>query len=506
MRRLLSALAVLALLVAPARASETARHNVLSRMFTTNDWFGMPASSGDPFTCNAGAIRSMYYDTATDTVKFCNGSAWSGLGGVTSPVSGDYVWTGKATFGSAADAANSVRMGDTAGCIAFEGSSADASETLLCATNPTADVTFNTPNASAGTYSLLTTAAAVTVAQGGTGLATGTSGGVPYFSGSTTIASSGALTANALVKGGGAGVAPSASGITDDGTAVVSPSARTLTTGALGINGSTRVASTAKVDIWFNAPTGMFQTLDASNNLAPSQFNGLSVFFGSGLGNTQAGLFDASQNFFIGNGGTTGVANVPAAGKFAFVGASGSNAAGVRGVFQASASTGTATSGDLAFQRVPTTQSSGSTANTATDAFVIFSKSVDLTGGSATAVVSFGVPSGSSTGGQITYTVEANDGTDFQSRAGAVNVQAVNKAGTETCVVSTATDATPSETEDGSSPAASSGTLTYAWTVDTSGTNTCQLKLNAVSSLTETVLRITFQVHKNGGLGLVTSP
>lgn len=38
--------------------------------------------------------------------------------------------------------------------------------------------------------------------------AAGTSGGIPYFSGSTTLASSAALTANRIVLGGGAGVAP----------------------------------------------------------------------------------------------------------------------------------------------------------------------------------------------------------------------------------------------------------------------------------------------------------
>ncbi len=37
----------------------------------------------------------------------------------------------------------------------------------------------------------------------------GTSGGIPYFSSASTWASSAALTANALIKGGGAGVAPS---------------------------------------------------------------------------------------------------------------------------------------------------------------------------------------------------------------------------------------------------------------------------------------------------------
>lgn len=48
------------------------------------------------------------------------------------------------------------------------------------------------------------------VGNGGTGLSSGTSGGIPYFSSSSTVASSGALTANQVVIGGGAGTAPSA--------------------------------------------------------------------------------------------------------------------------------------------------------------------------------------------------------------------------------------------------------------------------------------------------------
>lgn len=48
--------------------------------------------------------------------------------------------------------------------------------------------------------------------NGGFGITSGTSGGVPYFSSPSTVASSGALGANALVLGGGAGAAPSALG------------------------------------------------------------------------------------------------------------------------------------------------------------------------------------------------------------------------------------------------------------------------------------------------------
>lgn len=50
------------------------------------------------------------------------------------------------------------------------------------------------------------------VVCGGTGITSGTSGGIPYFSSSSTIASSGALTASAITLGGGAGNPPTALG------------------------------------------------------------------------------------------------------------------------------------------------------------------------------------------------------------------------------------------------------------------------------------------------------
>lgn len=69
--------------------------------------------------------------------------------------------------------------------------------------------------ASAGeTFSLLLT-------RKGAGIA-GTSGGVPYYSSASTIASSAALTANSPVLGGGAGAAPTTvAGITSDGTSKI---------------------------------------------------------------------------------------------------------------------------------------------------------------------------------------------------------------------------------------------------------------------------------------------
>lgn len=95
-------------------------------------------------------------------------------------------------------------------------------------TGPTTSLkTFTLPNASA---TILTTNAAVTVPQGGTGLASGTSGGVPYFSSATTMASSGALTANLPVIGGGAGAAPTVGTRSGNTTAFVTTTG-TLTSG-----------------------------------------------------------------------------------------------------------------------------------------------------------------------------------------------------------------------------------------------------------------------------------
>jgi hypothetical protein len=73
------------------------------------------------------------------------------------------------------------------------------------------------------------------VSQGGTGLASGTSGGVLAFTASGTIVSSGALAANALVVGGGAGAAPSS--ITTGTGVVTALGVNTGTAGAFVVNG-----------------------------------------------------------------------------------------------------------------------------------------------------------------------------------------------------------------------------------------------------------------------------
>lgn len=124
------------------------------------------------------------------------------------------------------------------------------------------------------------------------------------------------------------------------------------------------------------------------------------------------------------------------------------------------------------------------------------SSTKNLTAASATGVVRIDVASGASSGGTLDYTVEADDGTERQLRAGRVQFAIVNKAGTETCTVAGYDGLTaPDQTKDGSLLAASSSTLTYTWGVDTTPTNGCTLTLNAASGLAETTLRINYRVN-----------
>jgi len=195
--------------------------------------------------------------------------------------------------------------------------------------NPTTSQTANTfyaaPNGSAGaptfraivaadvpTLNQNTTGTAsnvtgvVAVANGGTGLSSGTSGGIPYFSGSTSIASSAALAANALVVGGGAGAAPST---VTTGTGVVTAlGVNTESAGAFVVNGGalgtpssgtvTNLTGTASINI--NGTVGATTpTTGAFTNLS---YTG-TLTGGTGVVNLGSGQFykDSSGNIGLGN-------------------------------------------------------------------------------------------------------------------------------------------------------------------------------------------------------------
>jgi hypothetical protein len=115
----------------------------------------------------------------------------------------------------------------------------------------------------------LTLGTPVSVANGGTGLASGTSGGIPYYNSTTTLASSALLTANALIKGGGAGLAPVAS------TATVDGSGNMTVANGLSVAGAPLVANSVQAP-YINATQNLSCTVDA--------FVGNTLNVGTGVG------------------------------------------------------------------------------------------------------------------------------------------------------------------------------------------------------------------------------
>ena len=144
------------------------------------------------------------------------------------------------------------------------------------------------------------------VSSGGTGLSSGTSGGVLYFSSTSALASSAALAANALVIGGGAGVAPST--ITTGTGVVTALGVNTGSAGAFVVNGGalgtpssgtvTNLTGTASINIngtvgATTPTTGAFTTASATTSVTtPSVTNAGTL----ALSATSTNIITASTN------------------------------------------------------------------------------------------------------------------------------------------------------------------------------------------------------------------
>lgn len=173
---------------------------------------------------------------------------------------------------------------------------------------------------------------------------------------------------------------------------------------------------------------------------------------------------------------------------------SGTNIAGANITIDGGNATGNAASG---FYKVTTgvKGASGTTLQTSGDRVAVIGKYVDLTAATATAFCRVNIPTSTVSGGFMLATVEANDGVDYQSRTFYVSWAAANKAGTTTVGLDV-----PHEIV-----ASTSGTLTGTMTLVDSGSGNIDFKMDAVSSLVETTLRISFQVFKNLGTGAITA-
>jgi hypothetical protein len=242
-------------------------------------------------------------------------SALASLGTTTTVLHGNA--GGAPTFGAvnlASDVTGQLSIGSvgSSGLSGTSPISISAAGAIACSTCNTSAATVTSVSFTGGLISIATptTTPAFTVA--------GTSGGIPYFSSASTWATSAALTSNILVKGGGAGSAPTNSSVTDNGTTVSTSELATLSgNGALsasplllngtlitGGSGTTTFPhfyinqgvapttfNTSGTQIGLNAPSGFAGSfIDFHVNGAASVFN----ISSTGQINTAAGVSSAN--------------------------------------------------------------------------------------------------------------------------------------------------------------------------------------------------------------------
>ena len=240
---------------------------------------GSPITSSGTITLSLGAITPL----SVAAIGAVSGSNLSGTntGDQTITLTGDVTGSGTGSFAATLATVNSN--------VGSFGSSTAIPTLTVNAKGLVTAVSTNAVVAPAGTLTGTTLAANVVsssltavgtigtgtwqgatvgVAYGGTGLSSGTSGGILGFTASGTLASSGVLTANALLLGGGAGATPSALGSLGTTTTVLHGNASgaptfgavSLTadvTGTLPVaNGGTGITSLgAGVATWLGTPS-----------------------------------------------------------------------------------------------------------------------------------------------------------------------------------------------------------------------------------------------------------
>lgn len=188
-------------------------------------------------TWNGGTIASGYGGTGLTTFTAANYALYStsasaltagtlpvaaGGTGQTAYTDGQLLIGNSATSGlskATLTAGTGVSITNGNGSISISATGSGGTVTSVSGTGTVNGITLSGTVTSSGNLTLggtlsgvsLTTQVTGTlpVANGGTGLTSGTSGGVLYYSATGTLVSSAALASNALVVGGGAGVAPS---------------------------------------------------------------------------------------------------------------------------------------------------------------------------------------------------------------------------------------------------------------------------------------------------------
>jgi len=157
-------------------------------------------------------------------------------------------------------------------------------------------------------------------------------------------------------------------------------------------------------------------------------------------------------------------------------------------ILQPGASTGQGTA-TTRMKRYTRTAGSSTADNTTLDAIVIPAHQ-HLTNNSVTTLFTVPMAANTTWGGFLIFAIECTDGTNLQVHAGHSTIAAVNKAGVYT------TQITDEPVIDDAN-ALSSGTLADTWSIAT-GTNEISIQLNANSSLTPTVLKVSYTLFSCG--------
>ena len=152
---------------------------------------------------------NLRYNSTTATFEGYANNAW---GAITTGLGVTSVGTGTGLTGGPITSTGTISLADTAvvpASYTYASITVDQQGRITAASNGSVTTGTVTSVAQSFTGGLIAVAGSPITSTGTLALTVaGTSGGVPYFSSGTTWASSGALTANAIVLGGGAGAAP----------------------------------------------------------------------------------------------------------------------------------------------------------------------------------------------------------------------------------------------------------------------------------------------------------
>ena len=212
----------------------------------------------------------------TGTVAIANGGTGQTTASAAFNALSPITTTGDLIIGTGVNTASRLAIGANGYLLTSNGTTASwVAAPASGVTTFSAGTTGLTPSSATG--GAITLAGTLAVANGGTGLTAGTSGGILVYTATGTLASSALLAANALMVGGGAGVAPSTvttgtGVVTALGVNVGSAGAFVTFDGALGTPSSgtvTNLTGTASINIngtvgATTPTTGAFTTVAAT--------------------------------------------------------------------------------------------------------------------------------------------------------------------------------------------------------------------------------------------------